>query len=112
MEKVEVQASRVFSLPARQESTSSDFPFQRLTLKSHTQVTGSPTSTCPPSSPTHLSTGTLPALQGHHGPEKVFILFADHDGYMAVVHHLLYVKDLFMPHAGQGKVLSNRVSLG
>lgn len=95
------QASRVRSLPARQASASSIFPFQRLTANAHTQVIGSPDPHLPASCPTHLSRGSLSALQSHHGDKQVFISVTDHDRHLAVVHNLFKVKEPIMPHAGK-----------
>lgn len=67
---------------------------------------------CLSSSTTHVSSGSLPALQVYHVAQHVFVLVAHHDGPLAVVINLLSVKEPVMPQARHGRVSSNRVSLG
>ena len=66
----------------------------------------------PTKSHTHLSSVSLPDIQVDHVAEKVFILVADHDRNLRVVHNLLEVKEPFMPHAGPRRARSISPSLG
>ena len=71
----------------------------------------------PTKSHTHLTSVSLPDIQVDHVAEKVFILVADHDRNLSVVHNLLEVKEPCRPHAGPEEptatalVLSGRSTL-
>ena len=66
----------------------------------------------PTKSHTHLSSVSLTDIQVDHVAEKAFILVADHDRNLRVVHNLLEVKEPFMPHAGPRRARSISPSLG
>ena len=66
----------------------------------------------PTKSHTHLSSVSLTDIQVDHVAEKVFILVADHDRNLRVVHNLLEIKEPFMPHAGPRRARSISPTLG
>ena len=112
--RVKVQASRCLSLPPRQALTVSTKPLHILTSHEHRKHD-------PPQLPTkshiHMPSFSLTDLQIDLVVKKVFILVADHDRNLSVVHNLLEVKEPCRPHAGPEEptatalVLSGRSTL-
>ena len=65
----------------------------------------------PTKSHTHLTSVSLPDIQVDHIAEKVFILVADHDRNLRVVHNLLEVKKSFRQQAEPRRARSISVCL-
>ena len=108
-----MQASRVLSLPPRQALTVSTKPLHVLTSHEHRKHD-------PPQLPTkshiHMPSFSLTDLQIDLVVKKVFILVADHDRNLSVVHNLLEVKEPCRPQSGPEEpttalVLSGRSTL-